>query len=49
MSREFRFPRFTILLMLAILFGIFAAIEKARDIQIQYSSSSDLPILPAVS
>ena len=50
MSRDFRFPRWTILLMLAIMLGMFVAIEKAREIQIQiqYSASSDLPVLPAV-
>jgi Na+-transporting NADH:ubiquinone oxidoreductase subunit NqrB len=48
MHRDFRFPRWTILLMLAIMFGMFVAIEKARDIQVRYSASSDLPVLPAV-
>jgi hypothetical protein len=48
MSRGFRFPRFAILLMLAIMFGVFVAIDKARDIQVQYSGSSDLAVLPGV-
>ena len=47
MSRNFRFPRLTILLMLLVLVGIFVAIEKARDVQLQYTTSSDVARLPA--
>jgi hypothetical protein len=34
--------------MLSTMCGIFVAIEKARGVQVQYSASSDLPVLTAV-
>ena len=47
MNRNFHFPRATIALMLVVLSTIFVAIEKARDVQVRYSGSSDWPRVPA--
>lgn len=50
MRPEFRFPRSTIFLMLAILAGVALAIEKAKAIQLKYGAGANLmtvwPSLP---
>ena len=48
MTRGFRFPRWMIVFMSLTLFGVLVAIAKARDVQVPYSTSSSLSILPAL-
>jgi hypothetical protein len=42
--RSFRFPRWTIVLMLLVLFNVFVAIEEARNVSVYMSTGESIPV-----